>query len=228
MKTFQEFCEDAYIQENLLQTVTNFFSPKPKPSSIQSPKPKPRSQQVLAYKNYKPGVLNKSTGQFIPRQHTPKEQERYGWKPVNTSSYGPGDTPSQSYNTGRDKVQRTASGVPFTSSTTGVAVPYKYKEGQVPKGVWAGTPSIPFGTKLQFTQKPTGTNTRVINAPAIDTGNFGSAGKVNKKTNFDLTQSTARQLTGNPKITPTEYGKQPAYVRIAPTSSSVTKPTPKK
>lgn len=31
MKTFQQFCEDAYIQENLLQTVTSFFSPKPTP-----------------------------------------------------------------------------------------------------------------------------------------------------------------------------------------------------
>ena len=44
------------------------------------------------------------------------------------------------------------------------AVPYKYKAGEVPKGTWAVTPSVKFGTNVQFTQKPMGTETRVTNA----------------------------------------------------------------
>ena len=133
MKTFNEF--------------VNFFKKETKP-------PVPKDVKVLAYKNYKPGVLNKTTGEFTQRDHTPDEAARYGWKPVKTSSYGPRDTTSQAYNTGKDNVQRTADGTPFTGSTRGVAVPYKYKKGEVPKGTWAGTPSIKFGTKVQFTPKP--------------------------------------------------------------------------
>ena len=141
MKTFHQFCEDANVQE-----FWNPFAPKPTPPQ---PKPKP-NPNVLAYKNYKPGVLNKDTGKFTPRSHTDAEAKRYGWKPVKTSSYGPGDTTSQGYNTGADGVQRTADGTPFTGETTGVAVPYKYKLKDVPKGTWEGTPSIPFGTQLQL------------------------------------------------------------------------------
>jgi len=205
MKTFHQFCEDANVQE-----FWNPFAPKPTP-----PKPKPKpNPNVLAYKNYKPGVLNKDTNEFTPRPHSETEAQRYGWKPVKTSSYGPGDTTSQGYNTGADGVQRTADGTPFTGETTGVAVPYKYKLKDVPKGTWAGTPSIPFGTQLQFTQKPMGTNTRVTNATVRDTGNFGPAGEVNRGTSFDLMRRTARDVTGNPNLTPTQYGKRTIYQRL--------------
>ena len=170
--------------------------------------------KVLSYKNYKPGVLNKTTGEFTQRDHTPDEAARYGWKPVKTSSYGPGDTTSQAYNTGSDKVQRTADGTPFSGSTRGVAVPYKYKAGEVPKGTWAGTPSLKFGTKVQFTQKPMGKDTRVTDATVRDTGNFGAAGEVNRSTSFDLMRQTARDVTGNQNLTPTQYGKRTLYSRI--------------
>ena len=177
-------------------------------------KKKPKDVKVLAYKNYKPGVLNKTTGEFTQRDHTPDEAKRYGWKPVKTSSYGPGDTTSQAYNTGKDNVQRTADGTPFSGATRGVAVPYKYKAGEVPKGTWAGTPSIKFGTNVQFTQKPMGKDTRVTNAKVRDTGNFGAAGEFNRSTSFDLMRQTARDVTGNKNLTPTQYGKRTLYSRI--------------
>ena len=176
--------------------------------------PEPKDVKVLAYKNYKPGVLNKTTGEFTQRDHTPDEAKRYGWKPVKTSSYGPGDTTSQAYNTGKDNVQRTADGTPFSGSTRGVAVPYKYKAGEVPKGTWAGTPSVKFGTNVQFTQKPMGKDTRVTNAKVRDTGNFGAAGEFNRSTSFDLMRQTARDVTGNKNLTPTQYGKRTLYSRI--------------
>ena len=176
--------------------------------------PEPKDVKVLAYKNYKPGVLNKTTGEFTQRDHTPDEAKRYGWKPVKTSSYGPGDTTSQAYNTGKDNVQRTADGTPFSGATRGVAVPYKYKAGEVPKGTWAGTPSIKFGTNVQFTQKPMGKDTRVTNAKVRDTGNFGAAGEFNRSTSFDLMRQTARDVTGNPNLSPTQYGKRTLYSRI--------------
>ena len=176
--------------------------------------PEPKDVKVLAYKNYKPGVLNKTTGEFTQRDHTPDEAKRYGWKPVKTSSYGPGDTTSQAYNTGKDNVQRTADGTPFSGATRGVAVPYKYKAGEVPKGTWAGTPSIKFGTNVQFTQKPMGKDTRVTNAKVRDTGNFGAAGEFNRSTSFDLMRQTARDVTGNKNLTPTQYGKRTLYSRI--------------
>jgi hypothetical protein len=176
--------------------------------------PEPKDVKVLAYKNYKPGVLNKTTGEFTQRDHTPDEAKRYGWKPVKTSSYGPGDTTSQAYNTGKDNVQRTADGTPFSGATRGVAVPYKYKAGEVPKGTWAGTPSVKFGTNVQFTQKPMGKDTRVTNAKVRDTGNFGAAGEFNRSTSFDLMRQTARDVTGNKNLTPTQYGKRTLYSRI--------------
>ena len=176
--------------------------------------PEPKDVKVLAYKNYKPGVLNKTTGEFTQRDHTPDEAKRYGWKPVKTSSYGPRDTTSQAYNTGKDNVQRTADGTPFSGSTRGVAVPYKYKAGEVPKGTWAGTPSVKFGTNVQFTQKPMGKNTRVTNAQVRDTGNFGAAGEFNRSTSFDLMRQTARDVTGDKNLSPTQYGKRTLYSRI--------------
>ena len=176
--------------------------------------PEPKDVKVLAYKNYKPGVLNKTTGEFTQRDHTPDEAKRYGWKPVKTSSYGPRDTTSQAYNTGKDNVQRTADGTPFSGATRGVAVPYKYKAGEVPKGTWAGTPSVKFGTNVQFTQKPMGKDTRVTNAKVRDTGNFGAAGEFNRSTSFDLMRQTARDVTGNKNLTPTQYGKRTLYSRI--------------
>jgi len=176
--------------------------------------PEPKDVKVLAYKNYKPGVLNKTTGEFTQRDHTPDEAKRYGWKPVKTSSYGPGDTPSQAYNTGKDNVQRTADGTPFSDATRGIAVPYKYKADEVPKGTWAGTPSVKFGTYVQFTQKPMGKETKVTNAKVRDTGNFGAAGEFNRSTSFDLMRQTARDVTGVKNLTPTQYGKRTLYSRI--------------
>ena len=194
-------------KKKTLKEFMGFFKKK------KSPTP-PKDVKVLAYKNYKPGVLNKTTGEFTQRDHTPDEKARYGWKPVKTSSYGPGDTTSQAYNTGSDKVQRTADGTEFKGSTRGVAVPYKYKTGEIPKGTWSGTPSLKFGTKVQFTQKPMGKNTRVTNATVRDTGNFGAAGEFNKSTSFDLMRQTARDVTGNPNLSPTQYGKRTLYSRI--------------
>ena len=196
------------------KTLKEFLSMFKKKKVIPTPPPVPQDVRVLAYKDYKPGVLNKTTGEFTQRDHTPDEAARYGWKPVKTSSYGPRDTTSQAYNTGKDNVQRTADGTPFTGSTRGVAVPYKYKAGEVPKGTWAGTPSIKFGTNVQFTQKPMGKDTRVTNAKVRDTGNFGAAGEVNKSTSFDLMRQTARDVTGDKNLTPTQYGKRTLYSRI--------------
>jgi hypothetical protein len=193
MKSYKEFCKDANIQE-----FWNPFAPKPKPVA--------KPQTVLAYKNYQSGVLDKSTNTFTPRAHTPKEQERYGWKPVNVSSYSKKDTPGS----------KTASGHKFDDNQRLVAVPYKYKEGQVPKGEWKGTPSIPFGTKLNFTSKPMGTSTRISNASVQDTGNFGRAGDYNKSTSYDLALQSARDVTDNPNITSTKFGKQKVYVKTLP------------
>ena len=222
MKTYKQFVSEAYastnssLDENILQGLKGLFGGGTKPQ----PQPKPQSKpnpNVLAYRNYKPGVLNKNTGKFTQRSHTGAEARRYGWKPVKTSSYGPGETTSQGYNTGADKVQRTADGTPFTGSTRGVAVPYKYKSGEVPTGTWAGTPSKPFGSNVTLTQKPMGTNpgaTRSVTTKVRDTGNFGPAGEVNRNTSFDLMRQTARDLTGNQNLTPTQYGKRTIYQRV--------------
>jgi hypothetical protein len=194
-----------------LKEFLNFFNKK---KVSPTPSPTPKDTKVLAYKNYKSGVLNKTTGEFTQRAHTSDEASRYGWKPVKTSSYGPGDTTSQAYNTGGDKVQRTADGTPFTGSTRGLAVPYKYKQGEVPKRTWAGTPSLKFGTGVQLTQKPEGNNTKITTAKVRDTGNFGAAGQVNRSTGFDLMRQTARDVTGNSNLSPTQYGKRTLYSRI--------------
>lgn len=184
MKSFNQFCEDANIQE-----FWNPFAPKPQAKS----KPQP----VLAYKNYKPGVLDKSTGKFTQRAHTSKEQERYGWKPVSVSSYSKKDTPGS----------LTASGEKFDDTQRLVAVPYKSRTNT--------SPSTPFGTKLQMTTAP-GTKAPVANTRVSDTGNFGPAGDYNKATGYDLSLQTARDVAGKPTITSQEFGKQKVYVRTSP------------
>jgi hypothetical protein len=124
MKTYKQFCEQAY-------NCQEFFGFNPPPL----PKPKP-AQTVLAYKNYQSGVLDKSSGKFTQRAHTDAEQKRYGWKPVTVSSYSKADTPGS----------KTASGEKFSDTAVGVAVPYKSPT--------SSKPSIPFGTKLQMTKAP--------------------------------------------------------------------------
>ena len=153
--------------------------------------------QVIAYKNYQPGVLDKSTGKFTQRPLTGPEQRRYGWKPVQVSSYSKADTPGS----------LTASGAKFDDKQRLVAVPYASRT--------SSKPSTPFGTKLQMTMAP-GTSKPVAKTSVQDTGNFGPAGDFNKKTGYDLALQTARDVTGNPNITAREFGKQKVYVRTTP------------
>ena len=178
MKTFQNFCKDANIQE-----FWNPFAPKVKPNT-----------KVLAYQNYQPGVLDRSTDKFTARPHTKPEQQRYGWKPVTVSSYSKADTPGS----------LTASGHNFDDRQRLVAVPYASKI--------SSKPSTPFGTRLQMTTAP-GTSRPVATTSVQDTGNFGPAGNFNKKTSYDLALQTARDVSGNPNITAKEFGKQKVYVR---------------
>lgn len=191
MKTFKQFCSEAYQIQELFG-----FGEKPKPNT-----------QVLAYKNYQPGVLDKSTGKFTQRAHTGPEQKRYGWKPVNVSSYSKADTPGS----------LTASGHKFNDKQKLVAVPYASKK--------SSKPSTPFGTQLNMTRAPG--VTPVAKTSVQDTGNFGPAGDYNKKTSYDLSLSTARDVSGKPNITSQEFGKQKVYVRTAP-ETAVAKPTKKK
>jgi hypothetical protein len=196
MKSFNQFCVDANIQE--------FWNPfAPKPTAASKPKPQP----VLAYKNYQPGVLDKSTGRFTARQHTGAEQKRYGWKPVQVSSYSKADTPGS----------LTASGHRFDDKQRLVAVPYKSTTNT--------KPSIPFDTKLDLTTKPMGKDTRVARTSVQDTGNFGPAGDYNKSTGMDLSLRTAQDLA--PVSTSTEWGKRTIYRRITPPPAT-TKPNPSK
>jgi len=194
MKSYREFCRDANIIENL-----NLVAKSNKPKS---------SSEVLAYKNYQPGSLDKSTGKFTQRAHSDAEQSRYGWKPVNVSSYSKADTPGP----------LTASGDKFHDKAKLVAVPYASKT--------SSKPSIPFGTNLQMTRAP-GTKAPVATTKVSDTGNFGAAGDYNKSTSFDLARQTAADVSGKPNITSQEFGKQKVYVRNspAPTVSTKTKPT---
>lgn len=199
MKSFKEFCVDANIQE-----FWNPFAPKPK------------SQNVLAYKNYQSGVLNKQTGKFTQRAHTGSEQQRYGWKPSKASVYAPGDafTPN--------KV--TATGDPHNWTTRNAAVPFKYKEGQAPKGQ-EGKPSTPYGSQLKVTSKPMGTQTKSTTAKINDVGDFGKTGNVNKDVSFDLSPQISRDVAGN-NITPKDWGKRMVYTQIS--SQSTAKVAPKK
>ena len=164
--------------------------------------------QVLSYKNYQSGVLNKDTGKFTQRAHSDKEQQRYGWKPVKVSSYSKADTPGP----------KTASGHKFDDKQRLVAVPYKYKENEVPKGVWKGTPSTPFGTKLDLTAKPMGTATKVAKTSVQDTGNFGRAGDTNKEVKMDLSLRTSKDLA--PVSTSNEFGKRMVYAKVSPSGNT--------
>lgn len=186
MKTFQNFCEDANIQE-----FWNPFAPKQTAKPITKPK---SNTKVLAYKNYKPGVLDKSTGEFTPRPHNDSEKNRYGWQPVTVSTYSKADTPGS----------LTASGHKFDDKQRLVAVPYTSRTNT--------KPSIPFGTNLQITKAP-GTKAPVATTTVRDTGNFGAAGDYNKSVYADAALQTTRDFTGNPNITARQAGKQKVYVR---------------
>jgi hypothetical protein len=201
MKSFKEFCVDANIQE-----FWNPFAPK----TQAKPQAKPNTK-VLAYQNYKPGVLDKASGKFTPKPHNEKEQQRYGWKPVKASVYTPGDrfTPN--------KV--TATGDPHNWTTRNAAVPFKYPEGGAPKGK-EGKPSIPYGSKLSLTAKPVGKETKVSTAKINDVGDFGKTGNVNKEVSFDLSPQTVRDVTGDKSTSgPTlakNWGKGTVYTRVTP------------
>ncbi len=191
MKSFKTFCKDANIQEFL-----NPFAPKVKPSP----------QPVLAYKNYQQGFgvgKNWKSGKW-----TPEQEKRYGWKPVNVSSYSQADTPGR----------LTASGERFNDKQRLVAVPYASRS--------TNRPSTPFGTRLQMTSAP-GTQRPVATTRVSDTGNFGPAGDYNKQTSYDLALQTARDVSGNPNITSQQFGKQKIYVKTAPPVAKTT-PTLKK
>lgn len=194
MKTFREFCREADIQE--------FWNPFA---------PAKQNTNVLAYKNYQPGVLDKATGKFTPRAHTGAEQQRYGWKPVKASVYTPGDrfTPN--------KV--TATGDPHNWTTRSAAVPFKYSEKEAPKGK-KGQPSIPYGSKLHLTAKPMGASTKSTTAKINDVGDFGSTGNVNKEVKYDLSPQIVRDVTGD-RNTPgpnlaTNWGKRMVYTKVTP------------
>jgi hypothetical protein len=191
MKSYSQFCEDANIQE-----FWNPFAPKP---------PKPNTE-VLAYRNYQPGVLDKATGKFTPRKHTGTEQQRYGWKPVKASVYAPGDrfTPNTV----------TATGEPHNWTTRNAAVPFKYKEGRAPIGQ-SGAPSIPYGSKLHLTAKPMGTDTKSTTAKINDVGDFGRTGAVNKDVSFDVSPQITKDLVGS-NIKPEQWGKRMVYTRVTP------------
>lgn len=188
MKTFKQFCSEAYE----VKEIFGFGAPPPPPT------------QVLAYKNYKPGVLDKKTGKFTQRAHTGAEQQRYGWKPVKATVYSPGDrfTPN--------KV--TATGDPHTLTSRNAAVPFKYKEGEAPKGK-EGKPSIPYGSRLQLTAKPMGANTKSTTAKINDVGDFGKTGNLNKDVSFDVSPQITRDIAGS-NVTPEKWGKKMVYTKV--------------
>jgi hypothetical protein len=198
MKSFKEFCVDANIQE-----FWNPFSPKPAAATAAKPKP---NTKVLAYQNYKPGVLDKASGKFTARPHTKAEKQRYRYEPVKASVYAPGDafTPN--------KV--TATGDPHNWTTRNAAVPFKYKEGQAPKGK-EGKPSIPYGSTLQLTAKPMGTKTKSTTAKINDVGDFGTTGNVNKDVSFDVSPQITKDI-GGAGMTPQKWGKRMVYAKVNP------------
>lgn len=203
MKTFKEFCEAADLQEQ-------WWNPKPLNSqsitntiynTLRGTQPKPPSQKVLAYKNYKPGILDKSTNTFTARPHSEPEQKRYGWKPGEATVYKPGDrfTPNAV----------TATGEPHTTTSPSVAVPFKYTRGQAPSKSVEGKPSVPYGTKISFTRSPIGKDTKSVSARVNDVGDFGRTGSVNRTTTHDLGPAVVTQLGGNPNT----WGKEKVYYR---------------
>lgn len=212
MKTFREFCHESNLNEIF---GFNFSPPKPPP-------PKPPTT-VLAYRNYQPGVLNKDTNRFIPRAHSPREQRRYGWRPVFTSSYSPGDkyTPN--------KV--TATGAPHNWSTMNAAVPFRYALGQAPTPELIRKPSIDYGSTLHLTTAPMGRNTKITRSAINDVGNFGSTGEFNKGVSFDLSPATVRSVL-NDRTTPnsqisSKWGLGRVYARVTPPPPK-SKPKPSK
>jgi predicted nucleotide-binding protein len=80
--------------------------------------------------------------------------------------------------------------------------------------VWKGTPSTPFGTKLDLTTKPMGTSTKVAKTSVQDTGNFGAVGDTNKEVKMDLSLRTAKDLA--PVSTANQFGKRMVYSRVSP------------
>lgn len=203
MKTFEEFCIDANIQESW-----NPFAPKPKQQSAK-PNPKP----VLAYKNYQQGFG--SGKNWKPGKWNPEQEKRYGWKPIKASVYAPGDafTPN--------KV--TATGDPHNWTTRNAAVPFKYKEGQAPKGK-EGKPSIPYGSTLKVTAEPQGTKTKETRAKINDVGDFGKTGNVNKDVSFDLSPQITKDVAGK-NITPKDWGKRMVYTQVTPPVTAKVSPS---
>jgi len=192
MKSYKQFCKDANIKE--------FWSPFAPKVAPQKPKSKP--EPVLAYKNYQQGVG--SGKDWKPTKWNAQQEKRYGWKPVKASVYAPGDrfTPN--------KV--TATGEPHNWTTRNAAVPFKYKEGQAPKGS-EGKPSIPYGSKLHLTPKPMGTRTKSTTAKINDVGDFGKTGNVNQDVSFDVSPQITKDIAGK-NITPEKWGKRMVYTRV--------------
>jgi hypothetical protein len=107
MKTFQNFCKDANIQE-----FWNPFAPK-----VAAPS---KPQPVLAYKNYQQGFGKGKD--WKPGKWSPEQEKRYGYRPVTASSYSKADTPGS----------LTASGHKFDDKQRLVAVPYASKTSTKP------------------------------------------------------------------------------------------------
>lgn len=171
----------------------NPFASKPKPN------PKPPQQPVLAHKNYQQGFG--SGKNWKPGTWTPEQQARYGYKPVKVSAYDP---------TGNV----TASGKPFTTNTPpSVAVPYVSKTNK--------KPTIPFGTKIDFTTAPMGRNTKSTSAEVTDTGNFGR--KDSESTNANVFADVSPTLRNKlvPGTSSTEFGKPMVYAKVTPPKSNI-------
>jgi hypothetical protein len=202
MKSYKQFCEDANIQE-----FWNPLAPKVSPS-----KPQP----VLAYKNYQQGFGKGKD--WKPGKWNSEQEKRYGWKPVKASVYAPGDrfTPN--------KV--TATGEPHNWTTRNAAVPFKYKEGQAPKGK-EGKPSIPYGSRLDLTAKPMGKDTKSTSAKINDVGDFGKTGNVNKDVSFDVSPQITKDIAGN-ATTPEKWGKKTVYTRVTQPEVANAKVAPKR
>lgn len=200
MKSYKQFCADANIQE--------FWNPLVKKSQPQ------KSQPVLAYKNYQQGFGKGKD--WKPGKWNPEQEKRYGWKPVKASVYAPGDafTPN--------KV--TATGEPHNWTTRNAAVPFKYKEGQAPKGK-EGKPSVPYGSTLRVTAEPQGKKTKEAKAKINDVGDFGTTGNVNRDVSFDVSPQITKDVAGR-NITPQQWGKRIVYTQVTPPISA--KVAPKK
>jgi hypothetical protein len=196
MKTFKEFCKDANIQEGWMENIRNAVSGVTNRLGITKPQPKPKPQPVLAYKTIK-GVPQQGFGSganWKPGRWNERQKARYGWEPVKASSYSKADTPGS----------LTASGHKFDDTQRLVAVPWRSSTDK--------RPSVPFGTKIDLTMEPRGTNTTIARTTSQDTGNFGPAGEYNKTTMMDLSLRTAKDLL--PIGTSIDWGKRNVYRRL--------------